>query len=213
MDREIICSLDIEKGGDNALLNPLYSFGISAFTIEKELLASITFNVDEEPGTAADPKTAAWWQENPPAFAAARANCVPPAHAFAKLEKWWNRLRRFGRAYPAAAPIGGDYSFLAACIWRHRKRPPFERMSLDLRSLVSGMVGKPIYECGKADIAPEMFDDLPHTHVSLDDSIEQGALFVNLLRASRGLPRISGIRDCRAPEDTWDATSHPALRG
>ena len=29
------------------------------------------------------------------------------------------------------------------------------------------------------------FDDLPHTHVALDDAIEQGALFCNILRIVR----------------------------
>jgi hypothetical protein len=40
----------------------------------------------------------------------------------------------------------------------------------------------------------EWFDDLPHTHVALDDALEQGALFCNMLslwqqhRKALGLP-------------------------
>jgi hypothetical protein len=33
---------------------------------------------------------------------------------------------------------------------------------------------------------PQWFDDLPHTHVALDDAIEQGALFCNMLKANLG---------------------------
>jgi hypothetical protein len=29
------------------------------------------------------------------------------------------------------------------------------------------------------------FDKLPHTHIALDDAIEQGALFCNMMRALR----------------------------
>jgi hypothetical protein len=29
------------------------------------------------------------------------------------------------------------------------------------------------------------FDKLPHTHVALDDAIEQGALFCNMLKENR----------------------------
>jgi hypothetical protein len=32
--------------------------------------------------------------------------------------------------------------------------------------------------------APEWFDPVPHTHVALDDAIEQGQLFCNMLKAN-----------------------------
>ena len=38
------------------------------------------------------------------------------------------------------------------------------------------------------------FDDLPHTHVALDDAIEQGAMFINMVRDLRGLPHIAKIQ-------------------
>jgi hypothetical protein len=33
------------------------------------------------------------------------------------------------------------------------------------------------------------FDQLPHTHIALDDAIEQGALFCNMLRENRSAGR------------------------
>ena len=41
-------------------------------------------------------------------------------------------------------------------------------------------------EGGVADRSGEVFDDLPHTHLALDDAVEQGALFCTMLRASGG---------------------------
>ena len=38
----------------------------------------------------------------------------------------------------------------------------------------------------KKNMPAAWFDDLPHTHVALDDAIEQGALFCNILKAARG---------------------------
>jgi hypothetical protein len=35
------------------------------------------------------------------------------------------------------------------------------------------------------------FDDHPHTHVALDDAIEQGALFCNMLKDLRELQKAS----------------------
>jgi hypothetical protein len=37
-------------------------------------------------------------------------------------------------------------------------------------------------ESTKKNMPKRWFDELPHTHVALDDAIEQGALFCNMLR-------------------------------
>ena len=46
----------------------------------------------------------------------------------------------------------------------------------------------PMRRAGNAPRRPSAtwFDDLPHTHVVLDDAIEQGALFCNMLRENTG---------------------------
>ncbi|MDF2817443.1 MAG: exonuclease [Stenotrophomonas rhizophila] len=38
----------------------------------------------------------------------------------------------------------------------------------------------------KRSMPKRWFDRLPHTHVALDDAIEQGALFCNMLAENRG---------------------------
>jgi hypothetical protein len=38
----------------------------------------------------------------------------------------------------------------------------------------------------KKNMPARWFDALPHTHVALDDAIEQGALFCNMLRENAG---------------------------
>ena len=40
----------------------------------------------------------------------------------------------------------------------------------------------------KEQMPAEWFDPVPHTHVALDDAIGQGALFCNMLAASRAKP-------------------------
>jgi hypothetical protein len=37
----------------------------------------------------------------------------------------------------------------------------------------------------KRNMPKRWFEDLPHNHIALDDAIEQGALFCNMLRESR----------------------------
>jgi len=52
------------------------------------------------------------------------------------------------------------------------------------------MTGLPYRKCIKPRLPQRWFDDHPHTHVALDDAIEQGALFCNMLaelRASQAI--------------------------
>ena len=41
---------------------------------------------------------------------------------------------------------------------------------------------KPYRQCGKQSMPAGWFDPVPHTHIALDDAIEQGLLFCNMLQ-------------------------------
>jgi hypothetical protein len=45
------------------------------------------------------------------------------------------------------------------------------------------LLGTEYRESVKRNMPAEWFDDLPHTHVALDDAKGQGALFCNMLAA------------------------------
>jgi hypothetical protein len=47
------------------------------------------------------------------------------------------------------------------------------------------MTGLPYRKNIKPRFPKHWFDDHPHTHVALDDAIEQGALFCNMLKELR----------------------------
>lgn len=42
------------------------------------------------------------------------------------------------------------------------------------------------WRTGKQYLPKRWFEDLPHTHVALDDALEQGALFCNMLAENLG---------------------------
>eukprot|EP01121_Diplochlamys_sp_Union-15-3_P012315 TRINITY_DN3676_c0_g1_i3.p1 TRINITY_DN3676_c0_g1~~TRINITY_DN3676_c0_g1_i3.p1 ORF type:complete len:132 (-),score=24.43 TRINITY_DN3676_c0_g1_i3:73-468(-) len=48
-------------------------------------------------------------------------------------------------------------------------------------------------EVSKRKMPKRWFDPFPHTHIALDDAIEQGATFINILREARKLPKIDQI--------------------
>src|SRR5258708_34554228 len=64
-------------------------------------------------------------------------------------------------------------------------RFPFSWSPLDIKTLAFAMTGLPYRKCIKPRFPKHWFDDHPHTHVALDDAIEQGALFCNMLAELR----------------------------
>jgi hypothetical protein len=58
---------------------------------------------------------------------------------------------------------------------------PFSHSALDIKTYAMAMLGQPYRESTKRYMPRRWFDKLPHTHTALDDALEQGALFCNIL--------------------------------
>jgi hypothetical protein len=63
---------------------------------------------------------------------------------------------------------------------------PFSHSALDMKSYAMAVLKTEYRESTKRNMPKAWFDKLPHTHVALDDAVEQGALFVNMLRHNLG---------------------------
>jgi hypothetical protein len=68
---------------------------------------------------------------------------------------------------------------------------PFSHSALDIKTYAMAVLGTEYRESTKRNMPKTWFDDLPHTHVALDDAKGQGALFCNML-AERGLKAKGG---------------------
>jgi hypothetical protein len=62
---------------------------------------------------------------------------------------------------------------------------PFSHSALDVKSFAMAMLKLDYRDSTKRAMPRRWFDKLPHTHVALDDAIEQGALFCNMLAENR----------------------------
>jgi len=63
---------------------------------------------------------------------------------------------------------------------------PFSYSALDIKTFAMAMLKKDYRSVTKWSMPKRWFDRPPHTHVALDDAIEQGALFCNMLAENRG---------------------------
>jgi hypothetical protein len=62
---------------------------------------------------------------------------------------------------------------------------PFSFSALDIKTFAMATLGTSYRETVKKRMPKRWFDRLPHSHKALDDAIEQGALFCNMLADHR----------------------------
>jgi hypothetical protein len=179
----------------------MLSFGMAAFTIDKQLVGSFTRNLELLPGAGLDERTMAWWAltENNVAFQRSRERPVVPRTAMLECKEWLETMRRFGRPIVCGAPSGFDFTFIYYYFQRELGESPVGFASLDLRTYAAAVMKRQYRQVGKRQYPPDWIDEgLPHTHVALDDAIEQGCILINMMRENLGLPHVSGYDDLRS---------------
>jgi hypothetical protein len=181
--REIYVSTDIEADGPIPGPHSMLSLGAAAFTADKNLLSTFSANLETLEGAAAHPTTIKWWASQPDAWAACRKNPEPPAAAMTRFVTWVKSLP--GKPIFVAYPAGFDFMFVCWYLIRFAGESPFNHSALDIRSFAMATLKTDYRTAGKHHMPKHWFDDLPHTHVAVEDAIEQGALFCNMLRDNR----------------------------
>ena len=176
---EIYVSTDVESDGPIPGPNSMLSFASAAYRYDKTLLGTFTANLDTLPGSTPHPDTEKWWKENPVAYAACRTNLEQPEVAMKRYEAWINELH--GSPVFVAYPAGFDFTYVYWYLMRFVGTSPFSHSALDIKTMAMCLLKRPYRESTKRNMPKNWFDSLPHTHVALDDAIEQGALFCNML--------------------------------
>ncbi len=179
----------------------MLSFGMAAFTVEKELVGTFSRNLELLEGAGLDERTMQWWSttENIGAYYQSREDLVTPRTAMLECKAWLEEMRRFGKPIVCGAPSGFDFTFIYYYFQRELGESTVGFASLDLRSYAAAVLKRQYRQVGKRQLPPEWIDEgLPHTHVALDDAIEQGCILINVIRANLGLPHLPQMNDARA---------------
>jgi hypothetical protein len=197
---ELYISLDVEADGPCPGLFSMLSFGMAAFTLDKQLVGTFSRNLQRLEDAQLDDRTMTWWQtpENEAAYAATREDAIAPRAAMLEARTWLEAMRRFGRPLICGAPSGFDFTFLYYYFQRELGTSPIGFVSLDLRSYAAAVLKRQYRQVGKNSFPADWLSDaLVHTHVALDDAIEQGCILINMMRANLGLPAIPNYIDAR----------------
>lgn len=181
---EIYVSTDVETDGPIPGPNSMLSFASAAYTADKRLVSTFAANLELLPGAAGDPKAMEWWRSQPAAWAACRADLRKPDEAMPEYVRWLKGLP--GKPVFVAYPVAFDFMFVYWYLIRFAGESPFSHSALDVKTLAMAMMGTDYRDSTKRNMPRRWFDEMPHTHVALDDAVEQGALFCNMLAELRG---------------------------
>lgn len=180
---EIYVSTDVETDGPIPGPHSMLSLGSAAYTADKQLVATFSANLETLELASAHPKTAEWWATQAQAWAACRQNLEAPEAAMRRYVLWIKSLP--GKPVFVAYPAGFDFLFVYWYLMRFVGESPFSHSALDVKSFAMAVMKTDYRDSTKRNMPKRWFDPLPHSHVALDDAIEQGAMFCNMLRESR----------------------------
>jgi hypothetical protein len=185
--KEVYVSTDVETDGPIPGVNSMLSFGSAVYLADKTMLGTFTANLETLPGAQGDPKTMQWWQTQTEAWRACRESPQAPEEVMPRYVAWLKSLP--GRPVFVGYPAAFDFLFVYWYLIRFAGESPFSHSALDIKTYAMALLKKGYRESVKRNMPKRWFDTLPHTHHALDDAIEQGALFCNMLSDNLGQNR------------------------
>jgi hypothetical protein len=180
---EVYVSTDVEADGPIPGPHSMLSFASAAYRADKTLVGTFEANLELLPGATGDPKTMNWWQTQPEAWAACRSDPRDPAVVLPEYVRWVKSLP--GKPVFVGYPAAYDFLFVYWYLIRFAGESPFSHSALDIKTYAMAVLGTEYRASVKRNMPSEWFDDLPHTHVALDDAKGQGAMFCNMLAARK----------------------------
>ena len=182
--KELYVSTDVETDGPIPGPHSMLSLGSAAYLPDKTLVSTFSANLELLPGACGDPRTMEWWETQPEAWEASRRNPRPPEAVMREYAAWLKGLP--GKPVFVAYPAGFDFTFVYWYLIRFTGHSPFSHSALDIKTYAMARLKTPYRASTKRNMPKRWFDQLPHTHQALEDAVEQGALFCNMLAENLG---------------------------
>jgi hypothetical protein len=180
---EIYVSTDIEADGPIPGPHSMLSFGSAAFDANGRLLNTFAANLELLEGASPSPATMEFWKGNPAAWNATRVDCQAPSVAMPAYSAWLKTLP--GKPVFVGYPAAFDFMFVYWYLMRFAGESPFSHSALDIKTYAMATLRLPYRESTKRNMPRRWKGAIPHTHVALDDAIEQGKVFCLMLAESR----------------------------
>jgi len=183
--KDIYISFDVETNGPIPGPFSMLSIGCAAYEYPKNLISTFERNLETLPEAGEHPDTMKWWKGFPDQYQICRANQVPPKDAMLDLLAWQKSLP--GKSTFAAFPSGFDFTFLYWYMVDVTKTNSFAFSCVDIKTYAMALLKSDYRRSSKRCLPKHWFSkELPHTHGALDDALEQGEMFMNMLIQNNG---------------------------
>jgi hypothetical protein len=182
---EIYLSCDIESDGKIPGMYSMLSFGSAAFEPNGKMLDTYSANLETLPGAKQDPDTMEWWKGQPEAWAAHRKDTRTPEVVMPEFVEWVKKVSGRDRPVFVGYPAGYDFTFMYYYMIAFAGESPFSFSALDIKSFAMAILNSEFRNTTKRSFPKSWFGKSRHSHVALDDAIEQGELFCNILAAAK----------------------------
>jgi DNA polymerase III alpha subunit (gram-positive type) len=176
---EVFISTDIEANGPIPGDYSMLSLGAAAFTPEGKMVSTFSANLKTLPGAHEDLDTMKFWIENGEAYQATRQDTRDPQQAMEQFVAWVKKQP--GKPVFVGYPAGFDFLFVYWYIKHFGLDSPFSFSALDIKTYAMATMKTEYRQSTKKNMPKRWFSDAPHTHIAVDDAIEQGQLFCNML--------------------------------
>lgn len=181
---EIFVSTDVETDGPIPGPYSMLSLGSAAFLADKTLVSTFYSNLETLPGAGQHPETMKWWKTQPRAWTASRENPQSPDAVMHQYVAWLRALP--GQPVFVAYPVAFDYMFVQWYLVNFTGESPFSYVALDIKTFAWTLLKTDFHETTKSAMPPRWFDEQPElTHHALEDALDQGKLFCNMLAEHR----------------------------
>ena len=178
--KEIYISVDIETNGPIPSDFSMLSFGAAAFDTDGNLLSTFSANLETLPNATEDPATMAWWAMNQGAYLKTREAIQDPKIAIQDFISWVNAFN--AKPVFVAYPSGFDFTWMYWYMVHFVGRSPFSFSALDIKSYAMAVLKTEYRKSTKKNMPKHWFPEEKHTHIAVEDAIEQGRLFFNMLK-------------------------------
>jgi hypothetical protein len=182
---EIYVSVDVESDGPIPGLYSMLNFGAVALDKDKNIFGTYTVNLKPLKGAKQHPDTMKFWSNHPEVWNSINQDQKDPSETMFGFLAWLKEMSKHGDLVFVAYPAGYDFTFIRWYLEYFTGECPFGYQALDVKSYVMAILKTEFKQTTKSKFNKNWFEKgLPHTHLGLDDAMEQGMLFINILNSN-----------------------------
>ena len=184
----LVLSIDIEATGPVPGLYSMISLGVAGFIQTKDNQKKVVYTFEghmkELEEAKQDPDTMKWWKTQIEAWEYITSNQKSPEIIMQKLENDIQRLKERYDIITIGKPISFDWSFVVWYFHKFCGNCPLGFSARDITSYYWGMTTIGPWTPRGALLKYED-KEYKHTHKALDDALEQGAIFMNMMLSNK----------------------------